>query len=461
MSPTPSVSRPSVALLVTAMLASLASPGRAQSDDLPRRGWFGAQVQPVPESLSTRLNLPSGRGVLVTAVVAGGAARAAGVAANDVILEVDGSGVAAAPQFVASVRKYRAGSQFQVTLMRDGRRLHKVVVVKPLPLEADASFDVLYRSVAVDGGRLRTIITKPKAAGRHPAVLLIGGLGCYSLDGIGEGHAYGRILYALTRQGFVTMRVEKSGMGDSEGAPCSSPRTDLRAEVGGFVAGLTALKTYDFVDAGSVVVLGHSMGGIVAPLVVSQSPARGVIVAGTIGTSIVEHELANLRRQLVLGGADYGDVDAIVRQKAVCNHRLYVERQTPEQIAKDAPGCARLPIQPAAPYTYMQQAAALSLAEAWKGVDAPVLVVYGTSDYRTSAQEHQYLADMINSRHPGRATFVRVEGMDHGFAQAPSQRASLDRVGDSSAREVFQPRFLDEVHRWLKTLPKETLGQRR
>jgi alpha-beta hydrolase superfamily lysophospholipase len=458
MIPARSVLRKAVAPLVVVMLASLATPGRAQSDALPRRGFFGAQVESVPESLTTKLGLPSGRGVLVKALAADGAARVAGVAARDVILSVDGVDVNDPRAFVALVREHRAGDQFRVTLLRDGKRLRKVIAVKPLPLESDPSFDVLYRSVVVDGGRLRTIVTKPKAPGRHPAVLLIGGLGCYSLDGIGEGHAYGKILYALTRQGYVTMRVEKRGMGDSEGAPCSSPQTDLRAEVGGFVAGLEALKSYDFVEASSVVVFGHSMGGIVAPLVVNRSPASGVIVAGTIGTSIVEHELANLRRQLVLRGADYADVDAIVRQKEACNHRLYVERQTPEQIAKDAPGCTKLPIQPAAPYTYMQQAAALSLAKEWQGVEVPVLVVYGGADYRTSVDEHQYLANMINSRCPGRATFVQIAEMDHGFAQASSQRASLQRTSDSNAQEVFQPRFLDEVQRWLKSLPREPLA---
>jgi len=63
----------------------------------------------------------------------------------------------------------------------------------------------------------------------------------------------------------------------------------------------------------------------------------------------------------------------------------------------------------------------------------------------TSADEHQYLANMINSRCPGRATFVQIAGMDHGLAQASSQRASLQGTSDSNTREIFQPRTLDEV----------------
>ena len=48
--------------------------------------------------------------------------------------------------------------------------------------ESTTDFDTFYRPVVVDNAEYQTVITKPKSAGRHPAVLLIGGLGCYSLD---------------------------------------------------------------------------------------------------------------------------------------------------------------------------------------------------------------------------------------------------------------------------------------
>ncbi len=73
-------------------------------------------------------------------------------------------------------------------------------------------------------------------------------------------------------------------------------------------------------------------------------------------------------------GVAYDEVEKIVRQKEYCNRRLYIDNQTPEQIAKDAPHCVQLPIQPPAPYTYMRQVAALNIAEKWKPINASVLV---------------------------------------------------------------------------------------
>ena len=52
----------------------------------------------------------------------------------------------------------------------------------------------------------------------------------------------------------------------------------------------------------------------------------------------------------------------------------------------------------------MQQWAALNMAEEWKKVAAPVLIVYGTSDLSLRSPMISYGVDVINSFHPGHAT---------------------------------------------------------
>jgi pimeloyl-ACP methyl ester carboxylesterase len=99
----------------------------------------------------------------------------------------------------------------------------------------------------------------------------------------------------------------------------------------------------------------------------------------------------------------------------------------------------------------MHQLAELNLAEMWKKVDAPTLIIYGRSDFLTSAEEHVYLRDMVNRFHPGKATYVEIEGMDHYFERAASQKESLDRLGNRQAAPgEFDERVLTETLRWLK-----------
>ena len=39
----------------------------------------------------------------------------------------------------------------------------------------------------------------------------------------------------------------------------------------------------------------------------------------------------------------------------------------------------------------------------WSAVTAPVLFIYGDSDFLTSASEHERLAAIVNTAHPGNA----------------------------------------------------------
>jgi pimeloyl-ACP methyl ester carboxylesterase len=378
--------------------------------------------------------------VAIDAVRPGSTAAKMGLQRGDIIVSVDGTAVADPAALPAAVTKKRAGDVLTLVVARGGETLTKTAPLLPIPLERQDAYDVDYGSIEANGSKQRVIVTKPHGDGRHPAVLFLGGLGCYSVDGLlrpaEPSQPYAKILDALTRAGYVTMRVEKSGMGDSEGPPCSDPRVDFDAETRSFAAGLKQLQSYDYVDAQRVFLFGHSIGPLVAARIAAEHPVRGIVVAETVGTGWMEYDLTNHRRQLLLRGLPYDDVDRGVRHHELCAHRLYVEKQTPEQIVAADKSC-EADVRAPQPYTYMQQVASLDLAPLWKKIDAPVLIFYGTADFITDDYQSQYLRDMINTFHPGRATYVKIDGMDHGLVLAGSQKASY--AGESD------PPFADAI----------------
>jgi len=65
---------------------------------------------------------------------------------------------------------------------------------------------------------------------------------------LNETRGYGPILSALVKEGFVTMRVEKTGEGDSEGPTCTDLKATAELEAKGYTAALDTLSSYDFVD---------------------------------------------------------------------------------------------------------------------------------------------------------------------------------------------------------------------
>jgi pimeloyl-ACP methyl ester carboxylesterase len=308
--------------------------------------------------------------------------------------------------------------------------------------------NTLYRTIQVDGANYQAILTKPDSPGKHPAVFLIGGLGCYSLDNLKPDDTFFLLLTGLTQRGYVTMRVEKNGEGKSQGPPCDSPQSDLQLAVRRSVAGLNALAATDFVDRDNIFILAHSIGPLEGVLVAQKFPVRGFIAAETIGRGWFEYQFENTRRQLQILGLPYDESDRTVRTMERCLHRFFVEKQTPEQILKTSPGCKDSVDTFGVSYTYLQQIADLDLAVEWKKVDVPVLVTYGTSDPTTSADESHYLTDMINSFHPGRASYIEFAGMGHGLDLTPSPGAWLEAI-QKHLHGPFDQEFLEQIGRWL------------
>lgn len=393
------------------------------AQDLPRHGIVGLVVQGSPAT--------------VQAVVPGGPGDAAGIRAGDVIESLDGKPVESGDQFARAVGRHVAGETARVTVRRAADRLDLSAVLKPRPFETNPDAEVLYRSVDVRGARRRVIVTHPHRPGRLPAVLLMQGLGCYSLDGTDRAGGYGRVLSEFERRGFVTMRVEKTGEGDSDAPLCTDLSATADLEAAGWLAGLRALKTYDFVDPARVFVFAHSMGPVTGSLIAGEEPLRGWISVETIGTSWFEYDIERTRVQAALR-VKPDDVDREVRQYEPCSHRFFVEKMTPGELLK-TPECARV-LNPLAgvPYTYMHSVADISLGRNWRGGDFPVLVVYGTASPVTTAHQSRYLVETINRWRPGRAQYIEIPGMRHDLSR------------DNGAQ--FHEGLMEQIFAWLDKL---------
>ena len=414
--------------------------------DLRRAAFAGVQAGEVTKEARARLHFEDDSGVLILGLVDGGSAKEAGVNVDDVITQINDRKIANTADFVTRVAKLRAGDKVTIQLIRNGEARTIPLVLKPRPYESSPEATTLYESVTVDGNRRRVIVTAPKSEGKHPAVLYLTGIGCASQESLNLSSTETKLLYGLTKNGFVTLRVEKSGVGDSQGPPCLDPTVDMQAEVRGYVAGLRALKQFSFVDQNRVFLIGLSVGGVEAPLVAQQVPVRGLVVINTVIKPFLEYLMDTRRRQNLLRHVPDDEMETRLRLNEQCNRRLLIERQSAEQLLKDVPACQDYIDYPA-PHSYMQQWASLNLVEEWRKVDAPVLVVYGTADYVSTIADDPYLVEVINGFHPGRATLKAISGMDHYLAKASSMEESMKQ--SSGIFGEFEPAVLDVVRNWL------------
>jgi pimeloyl-ACP methyl ester carboxylesterase len=312
-----------------------------------------------------------------------------------------------------------------------------------LPREQSSAYEILYGSVRVGKEIQRVIVTNPPGAGPKPALFLIGGMGCYSLDFSGTGpkaEAYQRILDFATRLGFVTMRVEKTGMGDSIGTACQDQ--DFHREVKGNLAGLKALAAYPFVKADQIYIFGHSIGGVIAPLLASQVSIKGIAVLGTLATDWYDYDLSNNRRQAALGGMSPADVDNFMVWQKMATDEFYLYKKPLDQILAERPELTNY-LQMPVNWRYMQQLTEVHPVTDWNHSNTQVLIISGNSDFIGS--QGSELAPMVQQANKNRTTpirLVKLDNLDHFFRDAESQTASISNRHHDGSLLVFQENIL-------------------
>jgi alpha-beta hydrolase superfamily lysophospholipase len=448
--------------------------------ELPRRAMLGARLGPVTPEIRDRHGLPENQGVVLEQVFDGTAAAAAGLRDADIVLEIGDTEVTGITVLLAAIAEARAGDALTLSGLRDGAAFETAVTLQEFPRERGDGYDVVYSFVMTGGVRLRTIITRPRTAGRHPAVMLLqGGHTCFPIDDpIGAPSGFVRIAQGLAQHGYVTLRIERPGCGDSEGGPLRD--VDFETELEGNRQALRTLRQLEFVDADNVFLFGHSMGGIMAPLMAADLPVRGIAVFGTASGTWFESVFGQRRRLAALDGTPVADVDREIREQARFWYPLLIERLSPREIrARDPELSAQVWQQWITDDKYVgdrhfrfhHQLAAINLAEAWtkvasttlSGASAPpsppartepmprVLAMWGTSDWLATRDQASWIAEVVNRQQPGQARCVVLDGIDHFFFRTASPEDSyrLFSTPAAAATAEFNPIVVESLCDWL------------
>ncbi len=180
---------------------------------------------------------------------------------------------------------------------------------KPYPYNEE---EVAYNNKA-DGVHLAGILTLPREKGPFPAVLLITGSGPQDRNEALMGHKPFLVLSDyLTRRGIAVLRVDDRGVGGSTGNIMSSTCEDFAGDV---LAGVEFLKSRKEINPSQIGLIGHSEGGIIAPMAAAKSKDIAFIVL-MAGTGLTGEEILYLQSALIEKASGAGD-DAIAANQKV------------------------------------------------------------------------------------------------------------------------------------------------
>jgi fermentation-respiration switch protein FrsA (DUF1100 family) len=212
----------------------------------------------------------------------------------------------------------QAGQSFPLVLSR--KAADKVELkrpqepVKPYPYYSE---DVTF-SNSKDSILLAGTLTLPKKSGKFPVVVLITGSGPQNRDEELMGHKPFLVLADyLTRNGIAVLRYDDRGTFASKGNFATATTNDLATDV---LSAVNYLKTRKEIDKKKIGLIGHSEGGIIAPIIATKCKDIGFIVM-MAGTGIKGSELLLLQQELI--GRASGVKEENLKMTAELNRDIY------------------------------------------------------------------------------------------------------------------------------------------
>ncbi len=336
---------------------------------------------------------------------------------------------------------------------------------KPYPYRDE---EVTYQN-ARDSVTLAGTLTMPNTGGPFPAVILITGSGPQDRNETVANHRPFLVLADyLTRQGIAVLRVDDRGVGGSKGDPSQATTEDFAGDV---LAGVEYLKTRREINPQRIGLIGHSEGGIIAPMVAVQSADVSflVLMAGTgiPGDKIIEaQQVAGL---LKIAGMDQALIDLAVRSQRQVVEIVKQEadpevaKQKVRKVVKDAVSkldeTQKRTIGYSDTYVDTQTNAVTSRwfrfffmhdpASVLRKVKCPVLAINGELDTQVLPKENlPPIEQALRAAGNTRVTIRELPGLNHLFQTA--------KTGDSDEyaqiEETMSPLALETIAGWIAQL---------
>jgi dienelactone hydrolase len=388
-------------------------------------------------------------GAVISGISDGGPAQKAGLKKGDQVVLINKMPIPDSYTLMKMLRTIKAGVSVSISYRRNGGALTQVQFTPtPRPPETHTTLQLEPVDLLNDyNDRLRAFVTKPKdARGKLPAILFVSWLSCGSVE-LG-GDTWSMMLRDVAEKtGCLMMRVEKPGVGDSEGVACSD--CDLTRELAGYQAALRHLRSRPDVDTTKIILFGGSLGGTLTSVVGKGHTIKAYVTAVSVYKTWLEHMIEHERRRMTLSGTAPGEVSEMMKGFVSFHNQYLREGKTPGEVLNAQQDLRPLWYDEAGhqyerPAAFYHQVNDLNFMKAWSEVKAPVLIVAGEYDWIMSPDDNYLLHELL-TKNGGRSTLHVGQGMDHHWAKYKSPVDAFNETNGVYAKET-----VDFIVEWIK-----------
>jgi hypothetical protein len=355
--------------------------------------------------------------------------------------------------------------------------LKREAIEKPVvnrPQEPKKPYPYISEEVTIENGsagvKLAGTLTLPGKEGKYPVVVLITGSGPQNRDEELVGHKPFLVLADhLTRNGIAVLRYDDRGTAKSTGDFSKATTVDLASDV---EAAIAYLKSRKDIDKKNIGLMGHSEGGIIAPMVASRSKDVSFIVL-LAGTGIPGDQLLLLQQERIGKASGIPEADLLKSReinkgcfdiviKASDQDQLktdltdYLKKTINEFPADQKPSgmsdedlIKMLLNQIANPW--MQYFIKYDPVPALQKVKCPVLALNGEKDLQVPPEENLgAIEKALEKARTKKVTIKEMPGLNHLFQECTI--GSPDEY--SLIEQTFSPAALEVITEWIQRIVK-------
>ena len=325
----------------------------------------------------------------------------------------------------------------------------------PFPYQIEnISFPSLDKSITLSG-----TLTLPDDLKKHPAVVLIAGSGPANRDEEIFGHKpFAVIADYLTRQGLAVLRYDKRGIGESTGSLREATTLNLAEDV---EASIQFLRNHPNIQSNNIGLIGHSEGGIIAPMVASRDQAISFIVLlaapGMTGKQILKKQneesiqrspITNDQKTKALNVAvQYLDYLAQTSSEGTSTEALHntLDSIISINLAEDIfPQVSREEMIKSTNNNWIIYFLNLDPSEYLKKVHCPILALNGTKDIQVEANSNlERIESSVKNKEL--LTVKKYLNLNHLF-----QKAETGAINEyAQIQETFSEDVLKDILTWI------------
>jgi len=311
------------------------------------------------------------------------------------------------------------------------------VAVRSQPVRNPNDTDVL---IPMPGFSVAGTLTMPKEPGklRRPAVVLVAGSGSVDRDEVvADVPIFAQIAAGLADQGFIVLRYDKRGVGQSGGR---SERVTIQDYADDLVTAIRWLAKREDVDPRQIAVAGHSEGGAVAMLAAAhENKISALILIAAPGMRGADLVLEQQRHALDLISASDQERKAKIELQARIQEAVITDKGW-ESIPKE--------LREQADSAWFRSLLLFDPAKVMPEIEQPILIIQGDLDQQVLPHHADQLAALARNRKKSPPVeAVHLPGINHLLV--PAKTGDVAEYSSLTDKTVT-PAVAKAIANWLK-----------